>query len=70
MENRPIHLRRWLMVPTLALLAAALPLTMKGGEVKLQDACAQTGTCKYNKPDICVVNGTLIFEHEWKGAGG
>ena len=71
METRTNRMRRWLMVPALATLAAALPLTIgRDGTVKTQDACAQTGTCKQSPGDICFVNGVGFFDRQWINGGG
>lgn len=65
------NIRRMLAVPALATIAAALPLTISpSGNVEVQDACAQTGTCKSSPADICVVNGVLINAREWINGGG
>lgn len=36
--------------------------------VGIQDACAQTGTCKWSPNDICFVNGVGYPNREWQGA--
>jgi hypothetical protein len=66
-----IKFRRWLAVPVLAATAAALPLTIgSNGRVEVQDACAQTGTCKASPGDICFVNGTGFWDRAWVSGGG
>lgn len=65
------NIRRMLAVPALAAIAAALPLTISpSGNVEVQDACAQTGTCKSSPGDICFVNGTGYDDREWISGGG
>jgi hypothetical protein len=66
-----IKFRRLLAVPALAATAAALPLTIgSSGKLEVQDACAQTGTCKSSPGDICFVNGVGFFERAWVSGGG
>lgn len=36
-----------------------------GGFFGVQDACAQTGTCKASPGDICFVNGNPYYERAW-----
>jgi hypothetical protein len=63
--------RRWLAVPALAATAAALPLTIgSAGTLEVQDACAQTGTCKGSTGDICFVNGVGFWDRAWVSGGG
>ncbi len=61
-------------------VAATLALCMfapggSGSKVKgvssfgIQDACAQTGTCKASPGDICFVNGIGFYEREWIDGG-
>lgn len=65
------NIRRWLAVPALAATAAALPLTIgPSGTVKVQDACAQTGTCAWSPGDICFVNGVPYDNRKWVSGGG
>lgn len=70
MQSTTRNFRRWLLVPALAALAAALPLTIGPDGVKVKDACAQTGTCKNSPGDICFVNGVGFFDHAWVNGGG
>lgn len=57
----------WLLVPAFAALALAIPVAvdLSQGSVQMQDACAQTGTCKSSPPDICFVNGVPYADREW-----
>lgn len=56
---------------TIVALFMFLPATSGTGSeafIGVQDACAQTGTCKVSPGDICFVNGNGYSNRAWESA--